>query len=126
MAVSVTPVCTLTSTSSTTKQIFTVGAGNYTPSTFGDRLKSLTVNTGPTTAPGGTYIVIIYLYDGTNYTVLTEYTLVNAVNTNIALESPLFVNVVIPNGGGLYASIITALTSGATVQIVASVTANAA
>lgn len=107
------PTVSLTSTSSTNKVVCT----NFVAGPNGSRIKSVSMVTGPTTAPGGTYTVTFYLFDGTNYWPFDQEVLVNAVNTLI-LDEKLYPNKVCPLGWQIFVSVSTALTSGATVYCV--------
>lgn len=84
---------------------------------FGSRLKSLSILSGPTTAPGGTYVVAVLMVDpSTAETVIDEVTLVNTANT-IAYDEKIWPTRILPPGCSLKAAMRTTLAAGATIHV---------
>lgn len=79
----------------------------------GALIESITLATGPTTAPGGTYTVAIEIYDGTSKTGVIDYvTLIDAVDL-IQYQRNFSIN--LAANAEIRAQMRTALASGATV-----------
>jgi hypothetical protein len=104
--------CQLANADSTTAKVFS----NFTPASTGTRVNEIRCQSGPTTAPGGTYIVQIMVNDGTNDRILDVFTLVNTVNTQQAILR--YDNLILPSGYGLKAVVRTALTAGSTLDFI--------
>ena len=112
---------TLTHDHSTTAQALldlidgtTAAAGN---ASFGSRIRSLSMVTGPTTAPGGAYIVAILVVDPAAVeTVLQVVTLANTADT-LQLDEKILPTLTLPPGCTMKAAMRTALASGATVHV---------
>lgn len=105
--------CQLANADGTTAKDFS----NFTPVGVGTRVTEIRCASGPTTAPGGTYIVNILLHDGTNSRVLETVTLANSASQLQAIFT--YQNLVLPSGYKLQAVARTTLTSGATLDFVA-------
>lgn len=90
---------------------------NLTPAATGTRVTSITCVSGPTTAPGGTYVVQILVHDGTNARIYKTFALVNTANTEQAVLRPD--DLVLPTGYKLQAVVRTTLASGATLDFIA-------
>jgi hypothetical protein len=105
--------CQLAVGDTTTAKAFS----NFTPAATGTRVNEIRCQSGPTTAPGGTYIVQILVNDGTNDRILDVFTLVNTVNTQQAILR--YDNLILPSGYSLKVVVRTTLTSGATLDFIA-------
>lgn len=104
--------CQLANADSTTAKDFS----NFAPASTGTRVNEIRCQSGPTTAPGGTYTVQILVHDGTAARILDVFTLVNTVNTSqVALR---YDNLILPSGYKLQAIVRTALTSGSTLDFI--------
>ncbi len=90
---------------------------NFTPPSAGTRVSEIRCHSGPTTAPGGTYTVHLFVHDGTNARILDVVTLVNTVNTQQAVFR--YDNLILPTGYKLQAVVRTTLASGATLDFIA-------
>jgi hypothetical protein len=105
--------CQLANADGTTAKDFS----NITPVAAGTKVTEIRVTSGPTTAPGGTYIVNILFHDGTNARILETASLTNSASQLQAIFT--YENLVLPTGYKLQAIIRTALTAGATLDFLA-------
>lgn len=86
----------------------------YSAGPNGVFLESLTVASGPTTAPGGTYTAVITLYDGSATSgIIKVITLINTVDT-VQFEGYLGIN--LAASAELRIQMRTTLASGATLD----------
>lgn len=94
----------------------TLSAAVMTGAATGTRLKEVRFCTGPTTPPGGSYVVAVVLDDTTNQTVIDVVTLYDAVNV---LQAVLrYDNVFLASANcSLKFQMRTALTAGSTLHI---------
>jgi hypothetical protein len=78
--------------------------------------ETVIISTGPTTAPGGTYTVVLELYDGTtNACPVKVITLVNTVDT---IQETVYLGLNMAAASELRITSRTTLASGATVKAV--------
>lgn len=76
--------------------------------------ENLIICTGPATAPGGTYTVVVKLYDGASVsTIIKSFTLVNTVDTE---QLNIFLGLNIAANAEIRVQTRTALASGATLD----------
>jgi hypothetical protein len=91
------------------KTIYSVGPN-------GVFIETVVISTGPTTAPGGTYTVVLEIYDGTTNTCPVKViTLVNTVDT---IQDTIYLGINLATPAELRIESRTALTAGATVKAV--------
>jgi hypothetical protein len=88
--------------------------GNFTPPAAGTRVNTITVNSGPSVAPGGSYVIVIFVHDGTSSVIRDQFTLNNAVNTRQATF--YYKDFKIPSGSKLQVQSRTTLASGASLH----------
>lgn len=103
--------CQLANADSTTPKDFS----NFTPAAAGTRVNEITIQSGPTTAPGAIAVAIL-VHDGTNARVIKNVTLTNTANLDQFTLT--FNNLILPTGYKLQAVARTAVTSGGTVDII--------
>ena len=89
---------------------------NFTPPAAGTRVKEIRCHSGPTTAPGGTYTVVVLVHDGANARIVEKFSLSNAVDTRQAIFR--FDSLLLPSGYKLQVQMRTTLASGATLDFI--------
>ena len=105
--------CQLANADGTTAKDFS----NFTPAAAGTRVKEVRCHSGATTAPGGSYTVLLLVHDGTNARILDLFTLSDSADRRQAILR--YDSLLLPTGYKLQAQIRTALASGATLDFVA-------
>jgi hypothetical protein len=80
----------------------------------GAQLASMTIYSGPTTAPGGTYTVYVKIFDGSaTTTIIYTFQLVNTVDT---LQAIVPLGIDLAASAEIRVSVSTAIASGATLH----------
>lgn len=105
--------CQLANADGTTAKDFS----NFTPPSAGTRVREIRCFSGPTTAPGGAYVVLILVHDGTNARIIERFALNNTADVRQAVFR--YDNLVLPSGYKLQAVVRSTLASGATLDLVA-------